>query len=166
MLVIALDSSGKKRAVRPKRPDVPECSDALWNLLGRCWKDNKNDRPSSAEVLQVVGLLVLPQIQCFLKALRSAPRSGPHEAWNKRYSRRQVPLICVFWAELTYLTDHLRVLPSNSLKSDPTPRIKVIEFLRSRGVSRTVISKNMSLIEDFILSAERKGLVPTRSLGQ
>lgn len=80
MLVIALNPSGRKRAVRPKRPDVPECCDALWNLLGRCWQDNQNDRPSSAEVLQVVGPLILPQIQRLLKALCSAPRSGPHEA--------------------------------------------------------------------------------------
>jgi len=52
MLVVLFGSGRRNRQVRPKRPDMPECSDALWSLLGRCWQDDPKDRPSSAEVLQ------------------------------------------------------------------------------------------------------------------
>lgn len=48
MLLVALN---KRHPSRPRRPDMSECCDELWQLLGRCWKDEPNERPSACDVL-------------------------------------------------------------------------------------------------------------------
>lgn len=36
---------------RPPRPDHPELSDDIWNLIRRCWNDNPSNRPPIETVL-------------------------------------------------------------------------------------------------------------------
>lgn len=46
---------------RPKRPDMQECCDGLWNLLNQCWKDEPGDRPTTVKVLREVDKLAQSQ---------------------------------------------------------------------------------------------------------
>ena len=39
---------------RPKRPDHPELTDALWELAERCWAARAQDRPEVEEVIEIL----------------------------------------------------------------------------------------------------------------
>ena len=43
-----------KKKRRPRRPDMAECTDKLWDLVCRCWKDEPVDRPSAGEVSRAI----------------------------------------------------------------------------------------------------------------
>ena len=39
---------------RPKRPDHPKLTDALWGLTERCWAERAQDRPEMKEVVEAL----------------------------------------------------------------------------------------------------------------